>query len=109
MLMSDLSSDLCSSDLVSHFVTKHRRQLIGVGGDRKDTGVYPNLAARQCKRIGAIVLEYLYFPCRCAPWRRQLCGQGIDDASHIGFTRRVTCQGSLRLEDRKSTRLNSSH
>src|SRR3546814_10446284 len=109
MRISDWSSDVCSSDLAVGLVVELREIYSG----RRES--FGSQCQRSVKCFGLVLGTHL-----AGPFRRigKKIATQIEDlrAGDAGITRAVRreartiiCDKSIKAEDRKSTRLNSSH
>src|SRR3546814_8310413 len=100
MRISDWSSDVCSSDLLTQLV---------LGVDR-DSGFLASLFDERDEAVTRMIAEAIR-KAHAAGIKIGICGQA--PSNHPDFAAFLVTEGidsiSLNPEDRKSTRLNSSH
>src|SRR3546814_5231809 len=113
MRISDWSSDVCSSDLAADFA-------VAIEHDRLDAVAHENVGAAEAGRTGADDRDFLLGPAHLGHVRTPaLLERFVGDVLFNAADRyraeavieraRTFTQPILRTEDRKSTRLNSSH
>src|SRR3546814_10556828 len=107
MRISDWSSDVCSSDLAGYFTI--------TGGTQPQTIV--GASSPSAKKAELHESRMTGGTMRMTPLARLVVGKGettvfAPGGKHVmlfGLDPKVKTGGSVRIEDRKSTRLNSSH
>src|SRR3546814_10053671 len=108
MRISDWSSDVCSSDLVESYVRAWTGKVPIVVGPT----AYPEFTVERMRALGKIAVAiWGDHAIRAAVTAMQtVFRQILDDGGIHGADRNIVgVEEIFRLQDRKSTRLNSSH